>query len=225
MASATHIETVPVSQPTEVMLRKSMPSVLGLAAFASTTFLLAIINLVWGVTAAALILPIALFYGGLAQLIAGLYAFQQNNPIGWGAHGTWGAFWLTLGTWFWVTDVTHAIAAPVGTLHGVLGVMLIFFAVPTFYLAVAAHFESGAVELVLHLLWIGTTIVGIGLLGSSTVVSDIGYLVLIASSIAAWYASAALVVNGVTHFGEVPTAAREVTVRTSTTETGSTAHA
>jgi succinate-acetate transporter protein len=213
--SVKRVEAVPV-QPNETILRKSSPSVLGLSAFATTTSLFAVINLAWGVKAGAWILPAALFYGGLAQLIAGLYAFQQNHPVGGGAHGTWGAFWLTLGTWFWWTTMGAGAALPVRTMFGALGAMLILFAVPTFYVALAAHWESGATEVVLHLLWIGTAIVGIGLLVSVTLVSAVGYAILIASAIAAYYTAAALVINGATHFGEVPTATREAALRTST---------
>src|SRR4051812_2732934 len=72
------------------------PAPLGLAAFALTTFLLSghnasfIPDVIW--------LGAALFYGGLAQLLAGMWEFRNRNVFGATAFSTYGGFWLALGT-------------------------------------------------------------------------------------------------------------------------------
>ena len=71
------------------------PAPLGLAGFALTTFLLSghnatfIPDLIW-------VAP-ALFYGGLAQLLAGMQEFRNRNVFGATAFSTYGAFWLSFG--------------------------------------------------------------------------------------------------------------------------------
>lgn len=71
------------------------PAPLGLAGFALTTFLLSghnatfIPDLIW-------VAP-AIFYGGLAQLLAGMQEYRNRNVFGATAFSTYGAFWLSLG--------------------------------------------------------------------------------------------------------------------------------
>ena len=71
------------------------PAPLGLAAFALTTFLLSGHNAsfipdgIW--------VGVALFYGGLVQLLAGMWEFRNRNVFGSTAFSTYGGFWLALG--------------------------------------------------------------------------------------------------------------------------------
>jgi succinate-acetate transporter protein len=69
------------------------PGPLGLAAFALTTFLVSAFNAHWtrGTTA---FLPFALGYGGLVQLLAGMWEFKRNNVFAATAFGTYGGFWI-----------------------------------------------------------------------------------------------------------------------------------
>ena len=62
--------------------RRSGP--LGLAAFATTTFLLSIVNARWtvGNSAGTAFLGYALAYGGVAQLLAGMWEFRNRNVFG-----------------------------------------------------------------------------------------------------------------------------------------------
>src|ERR1700751_2933123 len=75
------------------------PAPLGLAAFALTTFLLSAANAGWAPHGGADIAWIgpALFYGGLAQLLAGMWEFRNRNVFGATAFSTYGGFWLSLG--------------------------------------------------------------------------------------------------------------------------------
>ena len=73
------------------------PAPLGLAAFALTTFLLSCFNA--GLVAKgleAVVLPVALFYGGIVQVLAGMWEFRKANTFGAVAFSSYGAFWLSL---------------------------------------------------------------------------------------------------------------------------------
>ncbi len=79
------------------------PAPLGLAAFALTTFIFSLVNA--GIippgeppeqSIVNLYLPLALFYGGLAQLIAGLFEFRTGNTFALTGFVSYGAFWISL---------------------------------------------------------------------------------------------------------------------------------
>src|SRR3954465_14485917 len=71
------------------------PAPLGLAAFALTTFVLSghnatfIPDLIW--------IGLALFYGGLCQLLARMWGFKNQNLFGAPGVSTYGGFWMSLG--------------------------------------------------------------------------------------------------------------------------------
>jgi len=72
------------------------PAPLGLSAFALTTFVLSCSNAGFfkGLT---IVLGLALFYGGLVQLLAGLQEFRNGNTFGATAFCSFGGFWLAYG--------------------------------------------------------------------------------------------------------------------------------
>ncbi len=70
------------------------PAGLGLLAFGMTTVLLSIHNL--GLFALdSTILSMGIFYGGIAQVIAGIFEFKKGNTFGATAFTSYGLFWLT----------------------------------------------------------------------------------------------------------------------------------
>src|SRR5438270_1115871 len=74
------------------------PGPLGLAGFAATTFLLSLVNanLISGpLTDLPAVLGLALAYGGIAQLIAGIWEFRTGNTFGAVAFCSFGAFWIS----------------------------------------------------------------------------------------------------------------------------------
>src|SRR6201986_239997 len=75
------------------------PAPLGLASFATTTFILSFINanLVGGgtATAAGIVAGMALAVGGIAQFTAGVWEFRNGNTFGATAFCSFGMFWLS----------------------------------------------------------------------------------------------------------------------------------
>ncbi|KAJ9602526.1 Meiotically up-regulated protein 86 protein [Cladophialophora chaetospira] len=72
------------------------PAPLGLCAFALTTFVLSLINLgTRGVHANNIIISLAFGYGGLVQLLAGMWDMAVGNTFGATALSSYGGFWIS----------------------------------------------------------------------------------------------------------------------------------
>jgi succinate-acetate transporter protein len=70
------------------------PAPLGLCAFGMTTILLSLHNS--GITAlSSPILAMAIFYGGIIQVIVGLMEWKKNNSFGMLTFGSFGCFWIS----------------------------------------------------------------------------------------------------------------------------------
>jgi succinate-acetate transporter protein len=72
------------------------PAPLGLAAFALTTFILSLANANVYPTAAGAAVFTAIAYGGLAQLLAGMWEFKRGNTFAATAFSSFGAFWIAV---------------------------------------------------------------------------------------------------------------------------------
>lgn len=168
------------------------PAPLGLAAFALTTFLLSLFNA--GLLPEAgqpVVFPLAAFYGGLAQFVAGLWEFRNNNTFGATAFTSYGAFWLT----FWALETFYASRIPEDQLPLYVGWFLISWAIFTIYMCIGSFKVSVAVNIVFILLTATFLVLGIGdVLGNDSLVRIGGYLGLV-TALGAWYASAAGVLN------------------------------
>jgi len=71
------------------------PAPLGLSAFALTTFVLSLINLgTRGITGPSLVIGAAFAYGGLVQLLAGMWEMAIGNTFGATALSSYGGFWI-----------------------------------------------------------------------------------------------------------------------------------
>lgn len=84
-------------EPTTVIIKDNSanPAPLGLLAFGLTTVLLNLHNA--GIFEMnSMILAMGIFYGGIAQIIAGIMEAKKNNTFGFVAFISYGSFWLTL---------------------------------------------------------------------------------------------------------------------------------
>jgi len=138
----------------------------------------------------AVVFGLALFYGGLAQLLAGMWEFRTGNTFGAVAFTSYGAFWLS----FWAFEQFYAkdIKDPVALGHGV-GLFLIAWGIFTAYMFVASLRTTAAVAAVFLLLAITFIVLGLEFSGGNSTKLG-GYLGLI-TAIVAWYASFAVVLN------------------------------
>src|SRR4051812_37127297 len=90
------------ARPRVVLQPIAAPSILGLFGFAGSTFIVAGHLAGWyGNPSTDLYLaPFAAFFGGLAQFLAGMWAYRARDAVATAMHGTWGAFWLGYGLLF-----------------------------------------------------------------------------------------------------------------------------
>jgi uncharacterized protein len=117
---------------------------LALAAFAVTTFMLSMVNAGFVNTGVEpVVFGVALMFGGLTQLIAGVIQFRTGNTFGGVLFGTFGAFWLSLFAIaeFFLKDVPAAQAG-----HA-LGLFLYGFGIFTVWIFVAS-FRTNVVVVV-----------------------------------------------------------------------------
>src|ERR671935_474734 len=189
-AAAPARETLPVADPAP----------LGLAAFALTTFMLSghnanfIPDIIW--------VGLALFYGGLVQLTAGMWEFRNRNVFGATAFSTYGGFWLSLGVFVVLIETTKLGAALTGKndVANSLAWFLLAFAIFNTYMMFWSLRVSVAVFAVFATLEATEILLAIGFFreahGYSPYITHVGGWVGIATAACAWYASAAGVVNG-----------------------------
>ncbi|RAL11328.1 acetate uptake transporter family protein [Aspergillus homomorphus CBS 101889] len=72
------------------------PAPLGLCAFALTTFVLSAINMgTRGISAPNIVVGLAFGYGGLVQLLAGMWEMAVGNTFGATALSSYGGFWIS----------------------------------------------------------------------------------------------------------------------------------
>lgn len=72
------------------------PAPLGLSAFALTTFVLSLINVnTRGIGSPSIVVAIAYGYGGLVQLLAGMWEMAVGNTFGATALSSYGGFWIS----------------------------------------------------------------------------------------------------------------------------------
>src|SRR5580693_634138 len=118
------------------------PAPLGLAAFALTTFLLSAANANWmGSASGDAWLGYAFAYGGLAQLLAGMWEFKNRNVFGATAFSTYGSFWIGLGLWaLLVAPHTTGVEA-----NRDLGWILLTFAIFNTYMLIISTQVNAAV--------------------------------------------------------------------------------
>jgi uncharacterized protein len=168
------------------------PGPLGLAAFALTTFVLSMFNAdLIGKGGEPIVFGLAFAYGGLAQLLAGMWEFRTGNTFGAVAFTSFGAFWLS----YWAFVQFYAAKVPAADAGHAIGLYLIAWGIFTTYMLVASLRTTAAITTVFLLLAVTFLLLGIGNAGAHPNIIKAGGYVGIATAVAAWYASFAAVTN------------------------------
>jgi succinate-acetate transporter protein len=162
------------------------PAPLGLACFALTTFLLSLFNA--GLLPAAgepIVFGVALAYGGVAQVLAGMWEFRKGNVFGATAFTSYGAFWLS----FWAFVTFYAADIPdAGDRGTAVGWYLIGWGLFTVVLWVASLRTTAALALLFTLLAVTFFLLGSGDAAHNEGLTRVGgYLGLLTAGVA-WYA-------------------------------------
>ena len=174
------------------------PGPLGLAAFAATTFMLSVLNAdIVSLGGLGGVLAVAFAYGGIVQVLAGMWEFRAGNTFGAVAFSSYGAFWISIFVLFKITGpVTDAG----------FSLYLYAWAIFTLLMLVASVRTSGVLVAVFVLLTITFFLLAIGyanLTGAPSTSSAIklGGWFGLATAAGAWYGALAQVVNST--FGRV----------------------
>jgi succinate-acetate transporter protein len=169
------------------------PAPLGLAAFALTTFLLSAQNADWTRGTEAW-LAYALAYGGLVQLLAGMWEFRNRNVFGSTAFSTYGGFWIGLG--LYALLVVPTAKGNTDLIQNDEGWILLAFAIFNLYMLAWSTQVNTAVMGVFLTLQLTEIVLFIGFLTHSSGTIKLGGYLGVLTAVVAWYASAAGVING-----------------------------
>jgi succinate-acetate transporter protein len=191
--AAGRVEEPLQQRPTSPADHIADPGPLGLAGFAMTTFVLSCFNAGFFGSKSpleAVVLPLALFYGGLAQLLAGMWEFRKANTFGAVAFTSYGAFWLSFAAY--VKFVAPGLGAGAGS---ATGLYLLGWTIFTGYMTVASLGVSRAVAAVFVALFLTFLLLTVGAFLESAGISVIGGYLGLVTAVLAWYASFAGVIN------------------------------
>jgi succinate-acetate transporter protein len=151
---------MPITQEnTTIIIRDASanPAPLGLFGFGMTTVLLNIHNAGF-YEMNSMILAMGIFYGGIAQVIAGILESKKNNTFGMTAFISYGFFWLTLvalifmSKWGWINATTKSSLATYLLVWGIFTSLLF---IGTLKLNRALQFVFASLAILFFLLAIG----------------------------------------------------------------------
>src|SRR5436305_881368 len=187
------------ARPRVVLQPYAAPSVLGLYGFAAATFMVALhlTGVYGGAKTNGELWPFAAMFGGIAQFMAGMWAYRVRDAVATAMHGMWGSFWIAFGIFnlliMWGKLPDH----PAGSISDPAFAMWFWtLAAITAAGAVAAIAENLALFGVLLALALGSLFLAIGLSAGSTGWVKLAGWVLVASAILAYYVATAIMLLG-----------------------------
>lgn len=188
---------------TDTIPAPANPAALGLVGFGLTTVLLSLINA--GVLPAGgegVVVPLALAYGGLIQLIAGVLEVRVSNTFGMTAFLSYGAFWW----WFALLQLfAHTHMIDISAAGPTIGVALLLWGVLTLYLWISTFRLARIVFLIFLTLWPTFFLLGLGAALANPALTHLGgWLGLLCGSLA-MYGSFAFVTNATWGREVIPT--------------------
>lgn len=166
------------------------PAPLGLAGFGLTTAVLSFVNsnLVGGGAASfPVVLGMAMAFGGLCQLLAGMWEFRTGNTFGAVAFSSYGAFWIS----FFILVTFNVAQMPKTEVDSLLGLYLWAWGIYTGILFLCTFASPRALQLLFLLLAITFILLGIGNSGASNGIIHAGGYFGIATAVVALYIVAA----------------------------------
>ncbi|MGC5167884.1 acetate uptake transporter [Luteimicrobium sp. DT211] len=179
------VTTPPAPEPPRGAAAFADPAPLGLAAFALTTFVLSFTNT--GLfKAEPVVFGLALAYGGIAQMLAGMWEFAKGNTFGATAFTSFGAFWIAF--WYLTGHTDLSGVDPKDAGHGI-GLFLLAWAIFTAYMFLASLRTSGALIAVFGLLTVTFLLLALADLTDTSGLTKAGGWFGVATALVAWYAS------------------------------------
>jgi uncharacterized protein len=169
------------------------PAPLGLAALGLTLMVFSMFNAgLLATSGEPVVLGMALAYGGLAQLLAGMWEVRRGNSFGAMTFASYGAFWLS----FWLLEQFFIGNIPPGERGSAVGLFFIACAIFSVLLWVASTRTTAVVSVMLAALTVSFLLLGIGDAGTHSELVKVGGWFGLAASAAALYGAFAGAING-----------------------------
>ncbi|EIW67010.1 hypothetical protein TREMEDRAFT_64877 [Tremella mesenterica DSM 1558] len=133
---------IDTSQPAFPVFHRKFanPSPLGLLGFAATTFVLSMYNVqARHIATPNVVLGMALGYGGLVQLIAGIEEWACGNTFAATALSSYGGFWFSFATLYIPQFAVAAAYTVPGEFENAVGIYLVSWSIITFIFFIASH--------------------------------------------------------------------------------------
>ena len=172
------------------------PAPLGLSGFGLTTLVLSFVNanIVGGGPASfPIVLGMAMAFGGIAQLLAGMWEFRTGNTFGAVAFTSYGAFWIS----FFLLVSFNVAQLPTKEIDAALGLYLWAWGIFTGMLFLCTFASPRALQLLFLLLTVTFILLGIGNSGASSGMIHAGGYVGIATGAVALYIACADIMQAV----------------------------
>ncbi len=189
-------EQEPSQVPVSIFLQPiAPPYILGLYAFAGGAAVAGVgLAGLYGSPGAALYAwPFVAFFGGLAQFVAGLWAYRARSGLATAIFGLWGSLWLAYGLLQWLFAAGVLARPPFGVLRE-LGVWFMVVAWVTAVGACAAAASSWALVGTLGLATLAMAVAAASEFGAILLLPVAGWLLVITAG-GAWYMASALLLE------------------------------
>jgi len=193
------------------------PAPLGLSAFALTTFVLSLINIkVRNVAEPNIVVALAFGYGGLVQLLAGMWEMAVGNTFGATALSSYGGFWLSFAIvltpgGFNIVDTYSTSAGGLAEFYNAFGFFLMGWFIFTTILLICTLRSTVAFFLLFFFLDLAFLLLGIGYLvrtdgaPTTSTIKAGGYFGVFAAFMA-WYNALAGIADDSNSFFVIPVA-------------------
>jgi len=199
-------EARPAQQAPPAPTGMANPAPWAVTAFATTSFMLGMYQThILNNAGIPIVLPAALFFGGLVQIIVAIMEFQRGNLFGGAVFGTYGPFWVIVG----VFDTIYASSVPTVQANDANSLLLAVFAVITFYLAIASLRTDLVLTVIIWLIFIGLVVLSVGAGANSIDITEAGGWIVLLFAVLAWYHAAGDIIEStfgrkVLPFGPAP---------------------
>jgi len=167
------------------------PAPLGLAAFGMTTVLLNIHNAGF-FALGSMIMAMGIFYGGIAQVIAGILEYKKGNTFGVTAFTSYGLFWLSLVA---IIILPHLIPGIVAPEREAMTAYLFIWGLFTFLMFISSLTKPTALQFVFLSLSILFWLLALGEITQNTAITHIAGYEGIICGLSAIYLAMAEVIN------------------------------
>jgi len=196
-----HLESSPI--PRKSFARPSQianPGPLGFFSCASTTFMLSMYNIgTRGITHPNVVVGMAIFCGGLAQLLAGMWEFPKGNVFGATAFTSYGVFWLSYASILLPgTGIVAAYTSP-AELTSAIGIYLLTWTLVTSYFCIISFGKSVSFIVLFFFLTMTFAVLTAGALNDSVAANRAGGVLGVMTAFVAYYIGVAGILEAEPH--------------------------